>query len=303
MLVRDISTTPPGPAVRISLSFERTDVRFDKMTDEDRIDLMEQAYSSVDELCSQLDDADWEKPTDLPGWSVKDNLSHLVSYEAAAIGRPPAPPLQDPERFPYIKDEIQAGNEREVEWRRSRSGAEVLAEFREVGAERLAQLRNLDQSKPMAEGETPIGLKDIPWARFLPVRVSDFFYHEQDMRRAVGKPGHMNGAVAKMVFERMSTNSLPRFAKWLASVPDGGTVAFDVEAPGRSFAIKVTDGKGETVETPSDPSVRISSDFEAFLLLIGGRRPPSELIAEGRVRVEGEQQLVSSVLEGIAVIP
>jgi len=278
-------------------------VRFDSLTDEDRIDLMEQAFSSVDELCTQLDDGHWELPTDLPGWSVKDNLSHLVSYEAAALGRPPAPPLQDPDRFPYLKDEIQIGNEREVEWRRSRSGAEVLAEYREVIAERLAQLRNLDQSKPMAERETPIGLKDIPWARFLPVRVSDFFFHEQDMRRAAGKPGHLNGGVAAMVFERMSTNSLPRFAKWLGTVPDGATVAFDVEPPGHSFAIKVKDGKGETIETPPDPSVRISSDFEAFFLLIGGRRPPSELIAEGRARVEGDESLVRSVLEGIVVIP
>src|SRR5207237_137900 len=157
-------------------------VNLDSLTDEDRIALMEQAASSVDELCSLLDEDDWDLPTDLPGWTVKDNLSHLVSYEAAAIGRPPAPPLIDRERFPYVKDDIQAGNEREVEWRRSRPGAEVLAEYREVVAERLAQIKSLDQTKPMAESDTPIGLKDIPWMRFLPVRVTDFFFHEQDMR-------------------------------------------------------------------------------------------------------------------------
>lgn len=278
-------------------------MRFDSLTDDDRLDLMEQAFSSVDELCSQLDDADWEKPTDLPGWSVKDNLSHLVSYEAAALGRPPAPALDDPDRFPYIKDEIQKGNEREVEWRRGRSGAEVLAEYREVIAERLAQLRNLDQSKPMGEGDTPIGLKDIPWARFLPVRVSDFFYHEQDMRRAANKPGHLNGAVASMVFERMATNALPRFAKWLPAVPEGGTVAFDVATPGRSFAITVSEGKGKTVEGSTEAVVRFTSDFEAFFLLIGGRRPPRELIEQGRVSVEGDAELVDKILEQIAVIP
>ncbi|HLW16493.1 MAG TPA: maleylpyruvate isomerase N-terminal domain-containing protein, partial [Actinomycetota bacterium] len=140
-------------------------MNLDSLTDQDRIALMEQAFSSVDELCGMLDDGDWDLPTDCPGWSVKDNLSHLVSYEAAALGRPPAPALTDRARFPWVKDEIQAGNEREVEWRRSRSGPEVLAEYREVVAERLAQLRGLDQTTRMSESDTPIGLKDIPWVR------------------------------------------------------------------------------------------------------------------------------------------
>jgi len=278
-------------------------VNLDSLTDQDRILLMEQAFSSVDELCGMLDEADWDLATDCPGWSVKDQLSHLVSYEAAAIGRPPAPALQDPERFPWVKDEIQAGNEREVEWRRGRSGAEVLAEFRDVVAERLDQLRGLDQTTKTTEHDTPIGLKDIPWVKFLPVRVADFFFHEQDMRRAAGKPGHLNGAVGLSVFERMAKIALPRFAKWLPSIPEGEAVAFDVASPGRAFAIKLVDGRGSSVDETRDARVTIKADFEGFLLLIGGRRPPAELISDGRVTVSGDEQLAQTVLAQIAVIP
>jgi len=278
-------------------------LNLDSLTDRDRIALMEQAFSSVDELCGMFDDGDWDLPTDCPGWSVKDSLSHLVSYEAAAIGRPPAPALADRARFPWVKDEIQAGNEREVEWRRGRSGAEVLAEYREVVAERLAQLRGLDQTTRMTESDTPIGLKDIPWVKFLPVRVSDFFFHEQDMRRATGKPGHLNGAVGLTVFERMATISMPRFSKWLSAVRDGEAVAFNVAAPGRSFAITVVDGKGQTIDAATDPNVTITTDFEAFLLLIGGRRPPAELIAAGRVSVDGDDEVAGTILAQIAVVP
>jgi len=303
LLAADNRADNTQAAATISLSPKGSSVNLDSLTDQDRIALMEQAFSSVDELCGMLDDGDWDLPTDCPGWSVKDSLSHLVSYEAAAIGRPPAPPLVDPERFPYIKDEIQAGNEREVEWRRSRSGAEVLAEYREVVAERLAQLRGLDQTSRMTETDTPIGLKDIPWVKFLPVRVTDFFFHEQDMRRATGKPGHLNGAVGLTVFERMATISLPRFSRWLSALPDGEAVAFDVEAPGRSFAITVADGKGRTIDAAADPKITITADFEAFLLLIGGRRPASELIATGRVAVRGDEELAGTVLAQIAVVP
>ncbi|HLW18130.1 MAG TPA: SCP2 sterol-binding domain-containing protein, partial [Actinomycetota bacterium] len=139
--------------------------------------------------------------------------------------------------------------------------------------------------------------------KFLPVRVTDFFFHEQDMRRATGRTGHLNGAVGLIVFERMATNSLPRFSSWLSAVPDGGAVAFNVAAPGRSFAITVVDGKGRSTDTATDPKVTITSDFEAFLLLVGGRRAPSELIGIGRVSVEGDEELAGTILAQIAVVP
>ena len=87
----------------------------DALTEHDRVMLLEQAFSSVDELCDHLGEDDWDRPTDLPGWTVKDNLSHLVSYEAAALGRPRAPADLDVSKYPYVTSEFQVANEREVE--------------------------------------------------------------------------------------------------------------------------------------------------------------------------------------------
>jgi uncharacterized protein (TIGR03083 family) len=273
------------------------------LTDQDRMELFEQAASSVEEVASGLAADEWDLPTDCPGWTVKDQLSHLVSYEAAAVGRPHAPEDLDVDKYPYVKDPIQAGNEREVEARRSRSGPEVLAEYREVIAERIAQLSGLDQSEKLDKDDTPVGLSDIPWMRFLPVRVADFFFHEQDIRRATNKPGHLNGAVARNVFERMATIALPRFGKWVAGLPEGAVVVFDVEQPGEAFGITTQDGKGKVVDPPADPTVRFRSDFEAFFLLVGGRKSPAELKDAGRLHVEGDESVAARVLEQIAVIP
>ena len=44
-------------------------------------------WASVDRLCAGLPDRDWELATGCPGWTVKDHLSHLVDYEARALGQ------------------------------------------------------------------------------------------------------------------------------------------------------------------------------------------------------------------------
>jgi uncharacterized protein (TIGR03083 family) len=272
------------------------------LTDADRVDLLEQAFSSVDELCDHLDAADWDLPTDLPGWTVKDNLSHLVSFESAAIGRPHAPADIDVSRFPYIRNEFQAANEREVEMRRARAGAEVLAEYRDVIRERIRTLRELDQSRDATPDETPLGLTP-PWRAFLPIRVGDFFYHEQDMRRAAGKPGHMNGAVAQMVFERVGRQAIARVIAKEAALPEGTTVAFDIEAPAEPFGITVAGERGVLIEPPSEVAVRIASDFEAWLCLVGGRWTVERAQGDGRLKIDGDAAIAKQLLDKIVVVP
>ena len=62
---------------------------------------------------------EWEKTTDCPGWSVKDNLSHIIGTEATILGRPA--PDHDPGEKPWIRNPVGAGNEIHVDYRRSRT--------------------------------------------------------------------------------------------------------------------------------------------------------------------------------------
>lgn len=271
------------------------------LTDADRVALLEQVYSSVEEVCSQLDEGDWDKPTDLPGWTVKDNLSHLVSYEAIISGRPRAPEDVDISHATHVTDDFQAVNEREVEWRRPRPGLEVLEEWREVTADRAKALAQMDAAAWETTMSSPFG--PMPARDFVGIRLLDLFYHEQDIRRAVDKPGHLDGAVARTCFERLATLSAPRVVGKGAGAPDGATVVFDVASPGRRFAVGVEAGRGALIEPPSDPTVTIACDVETFLCLSGGRWQPSYALAAGRVTVTGDEQLGRKVLDAMSVIP
>ena len=47
----------------------------------DTIDKLEAIWRSVSALGAQLDEAQWKLPTDLAGWTVQDNLAHLIGTE------------------------------------------------------------------------------------------------------------------------------------------------------------------------------------------------------------------------------
>ena len=93
----------------------------------DTIDKLEAIWRSVSSLGSELDERQWKLPTDLAGWTVQDNLAHLIGTERMLQGLPSAP---TPESVgDHVKNPIGHFNEAEVEARRACSGAEVLAEW------------------------------------------------------------------------------------------------------------------------------------------------------------------------------
>ncbi|MEI8359965.1 MAG: maleylpyruvate isomerase N-terminal domain-containing protein, partial [Deltaproteobacteria bacterium] len=49
--------------------------------DQQWVDLLERAWSSLGALAMTISDAEWDLPTDVPGWSVRDNLTHITGIE------------------------------------------------------------------------------------------------------------------------------------------------------------------------------------------------------------------------------
>ncbi len=271
----------------------------DAPTNNDMVELIEQAYSSIEEVCSQLDDGDWDKPTDLKGWSVKDNLAHLAHYEAHAAGRP-SPDDIDVGHRAHVKDDFQIRNERGVEYRRPWPGAKVLDEFREATTERAKVLRGLDPDGWEQPVSLPAG--DFQQGQILAIRTMDLYYHEQDIRRAVGKPGHLNGDVARFAFGRLARGMGMVTAKH-AGAPDGTRVRFAIGEPGRTFDIVVEDGRGNVKDPEGEPTATFSGDFETFLCVAGGRWSPERAISDGRWIAEGDPEQIAKIHERISVIP
>lgn len=257
------------------------------------LELIEQEWSSIDELCSELTPKEWNKPTDCPGWTVKDQLAHMCALESMLLGEKPAPPLA--ENPPHVRNEMGVVNEAGIEARRALSPEEILAEFLEVTTARLKVLGEAGDWGAEVQGL----LGRAPLREVIAVRLLDCFYHEQDIRRATSKPGHLNGDVARFLFERMK-NVTARIVARNAQAPDGSSVAFDVD--GSRWLVQVSGGRGAIAEgAPAKPDELIKTDLEAFFMLTGGRRTPELLQKDGRLTITGD--LARRVAKNASILP
>jgi uncharacterized protein (TIGR03083 family) len=248
-------------------------------------------WASLEDLLSSLDDADWQRPTDCPGWSVQDHVSHLIDYESGALGRPR--PEHTVEPRDYLKNPMGQGNEIGVDFRRSWAPAEVLEEFREVTAARLDQLEQLADADFAEEMQTPIGPGTV--SDMLELRVMDTWTHEQDIRRAVGRPGHVEGPAADQAVQYY-LGRMPYVVGKKAGAPDGTTVVFEI--PGNVRAVEVVDGRGrQAASVPDSPTAVLRMDPATFGALAAGRAASPD-----GVELEGDTDLAERVATNMNVM-
>ncbi|HEX2849862.1 MAG TPA: maleylpyruvate isomerase family mycothiol-dependent enzyme [Acidimicrobiales bacterium] len=242
------------------------------------IDNLDTTWESLIALCGALTDDDWKRPTGCPGWSVQDQVSHLIDYESRALGRPQ--PETTAVSRPHTKNALGESNEVGVEHRRSRTGAEVLDELRDVTAARSAQLHALTADDLSREVATPAGPGTI--ADMLTLRVMDTWSHEQDIRRAVGRPGHGDGPAVLEAIDYWS-RFLPFVVGKRAEAPDGVTAV--VEVGPRTYSIEVAGGRARPLDSaPAQPTVHLSMPATTFAALVGGRSDaPDDVVITGDV--------------------
>lgn len=248
--------------------------------------------SSLILLGSQLEAEDWILPTECPGWTVKDNVSHIVGIQRWLQGEP-EPKHELPTELPHVRNDLGRRNELDVDLRRPYPPARVLEELRAVLATHRAQLPRTDRS---GDVETPFGPR--PFAKLMMSRTYDVWTHEQDIRRATNRPGNLSGPGAECT-KLVLVQELPVVAE-RAGVESGQSVTFVVTGPvAFTRTITTNDGRGTTVDAVADPTVSVTVDWESFVRLGCGRCTADAV----DVTVEGDQELAGKVLAQLTMTP
>jgi uncharacterized protein (TIGR03083 family) len=261
------------------------------------VGVLGEEWAAITSLCASLSDEEWDLPTECPGWSVRDLLSHMIGTERSLLGDPGPQPLEDTP--PYVKNPMGALNEAWVASRRSLSGPQLVAEFEHVTSRRLRDLRSWPTERFEEIVPSPAG--QVSYREFMSVRVMDCWIHEQDIRVATGRPGNRDGPGAQISLERLSSAMGFVVAKQ-AGAPEGASVRFDVkrERPLR-IDIAVREGRGRHVEDLSGtPAVALSMDMEDFWRLACGRVEGTAAMSAGLVQIEGDSALGRRVLDSMA---
>jgi uncharacterized protein (TIGR03083 family) len=268
------------------------------------IALLDTEWRGINSLCADFDEATWSTPVALPGWTVKDCLSHMAGTESTLLGvDPPSVPI---DHLEHVKSPFQEITEMPVELRRSWTGGEVLDDFRRITIRRVDQLSAMSEEDLAKVGWSPLG--EAPYRDFMGVRLFDCWMHEQDMRRAADRPGHVTGPEVDTALNRFRA-AVPYVVGKKAAAPEGATVVFATTGDGGiCWTIAVTDGRAKVVgeteaERPDAATVTIDLPFTTFVALGGGRWSPDEARAHGPLDVAGDQELGERILANLAFTP
>ena len=255
---------------------------------QEMVDLMETVWQSIAALCADFTDEQWTAATECPGWTVQDQVSHLVGSECRLLGRPA--PEHEPSDTAHVRNEVGQSNEVLVDYRRQFRGADILAEFREITAERLAVLRAMSTDDFAAETDNPLGRG--PYTDLLAVRIYDAWVHEQDIRRALNIPGHLSGPVAQHAYGRTAM-AMPYVVGRKVKPDDATTTVFEITGEtGGTIALNMANGRAHPLEpTPQSPTTRLTMDLTAFNALGTGRWAAEHALASGAVTIEGDAAL------------
>lgn len=255
------------------------------------LDALYATWDSIDEVCATLTEEQWKRPTDCPGWSVQDTLSHLIGVERLLHGLPATEHRADGGE--HVRNPIGEFNEHEVDARRSLPGSAVFAEWTTLTAERREALDAADDDYFAREMMTPTGPGTM--ADFLHIRVLDCYVHEQDVRRAVGAPGHLDGPAAELTVDRL-TRTLPIVVGKRAKTPEGAAVRFDVTGPVvRNLTYRVVEGRARLDEDGGEAACTVSMDSPTFLVLATGRASA----ADATWRATGDEALAERVVSNL----
>ena len=262
----------------------------------DLITMLQDVWSSLDSLLVTLDESQWKTKTELPGWTVQDTLSHLVSSEKGLHGEPGT--SHRASDLSNVKNPIGEFNEHEVDARRSLPGSVVYAEWKEIQSKRRHTFATADDSYFTREMMTPTG--PGTFADFMHIRVMDAWVHEQDIRRALNKPGNQGGAPATHSLSRF-VRSLPMVVGKRAKAADGSIVTLRiVGAVEALFHVATEGGRAKLVDTAVNPQCTITMESDAYFALCCGRQfwKPGDQ----RVSIDGDSELAARILTSFNVM-
>jgi len=252
-------------------------------------------------LAQALDDADWDRPTPCPGWSVGDVVAHIVAIDADLLGDAATPHEPDWSALPHVGESpFSRYTETGVDSRRGRDREAVVAELADVVGRRRGQLAT-DDRDPHTE---------LPWIgggtrtlhQVLRMRTFDTWAHEQDIRSALGRPGG-EGTPGAQVTAHVLASALPMVVGKRLQAAPGTTVRLVVTgAVPFERSVGIDDGGRAVFTDPVEhPTTRVEMGWMTFVALGCGRVGAEE--AAAGVIITGDADLGRRMLPALRIAP
>ena len=249
------------------------------------------------ELLRGASEAEWEQEI-VPRWRLREVAAHLVTTDEGTLtGRVFSAGLTSKGDAQMIS-KIEAWNDRHVGRWADRPVPEILA-----GLEKWSKrLERFARAFPSFLGRpaiiTPFGKVSLLWLTSL--RVYDEWVHDEDIRRALGRPSDdapsSIAPVAKMVAAGIpvqTTIRIPkgRLGKVSLVFEDGGIPAVGVDLGARTYGFGV----------PGTDAM-VTGRTAAIAMIAAHRDPWRESEAAGSLKVEGDREVAEVFLDALTLV-
>jgi uncharacterized protein (TIGR03083 family) len=258
------------------------------------------SIEAISELVQPLPEADWNRRTPCPGWSVRDIVSHVIGLDSEMYGDP-RPIHTLPRDLFHVTNDHQRYMEMQVDVRRHHTAPEMTSELELMIIRRNRQLRN-ENREPDTTVRGPLGT-ELTLEESMRRHAFAVWAHEQDLRTALGRPGNLDSPGAHVARDVLLAE-LPRVVAELAQAPRSSAVVIDVHGPVeflRTIRVDIQ-GRGTLETAPAlGPAASLALDWETYVRLACGR-VTAEAVTD-RVKTEGDQDLAAAILRYFAVTP
>ena len=256
------------------------------------------------DLVTPLSQAEWDAPTALPGWSVGDIVAHVGWIEGMLIGEFDPAHEPDWDTLPHVANDFGRITEIPVDLRRSWTREAVLVELADRIARRTAEL---DSGPRDATLEVMGPLGPAPLGRVLRMRTLDTWVHEQDIRDALGRPGHLDTLGAQATASQLLPGLGKVWAK-LAGAQPGQVLDVRITGPGIEGGAIVAvgdDGRARMIgddllDQAGAATVTLAMSWPAYLALSCGRGDPQPW--REQVVISGDADLAARTLDNFRVM-
>ena len=269
---------------------------------EERVKIVIAESERLKQYLNALPPEAWRTPSACDRWEVRDVVAHLAAqgqFYADMISRSLQGDTSTPEGRPAAGSataaSVSEGAAQRVLSQRERLGDQVLAEFTTINDQlnhRLASLGPQDWEKPHFFNS--LGIAPL---RFRPaLRLFELALHEWDIRSRLEPDVHLSDEHLPVL---MGLVCGP-FTRWIfrpgPRLPVPIRYRFALTGAGARDTDIVVEGDTASIEPagPAAATVTCRCDTEPFVLIMAGRRPLPEALAQGRIVAEGEVEQVDA---------
>jgi uncharacterized protein (TIGR03083 family) len=240
----------------------------------------------MDSLLADLTDSEWTAPA-VRGLTVQGLIGHLIGverdFDRAVRGLIPAQP--------GAEDHVGATQSSALE-QLGKSPDQTLHEWRQAVTDTLALVRDVPEGDRPAPPVSMHGVT-LPLGDFLVVRAFEMWTHEEDVRRAIGRPLSPPDDATLSLMSRLAATLLP-----YAMARSGRTAPAEVRLVltgrgGGTFTVQV----GQPADGTPDRS-RLILDTVQFCRVVADRLEDADLTVD----VSGDRELAVATLAGARLL-